>query len=320
MATPCRPRSPLSRITSPGSTRAGEISMPGGTQPMPAVLMKMPSPLPRSTTLVSPVTIRTPAAWAASRHRRHHAAERFHRQPLFENEARAEIGRLGPGHRQVVDRAADGQRADVAAGEEERTDDEAVGGEGQPGPLVGNTTLSCGGEGRGAGDEPGIPDSLPIWAAPAARGGEEMPLVPDDTPIAELSGPPVPSPWLSPGGRGDIANAGKNSRSIRSRISRPPPPCASCTVAWSLMGRGQLRLKSSVIDCLFTGGSTSHIAPFDNPRKGTRGISRKTKSLLRLCRPGRQAIGATPRRTVTPGPSAKDVFPKFHAFRLLLLL
>ena len=29
---------------------------------MPAVLMKSPSPLPRSTTLVSPVTIGTPAA------------------------------------------------------------------------------------------------------------------------------------------------------------------------------------------------------------------------------------------------------------------
>ncbi len=33
---------------------------------MPAVLMKMPSPLPRSTTFVSPVTMRTPAAAAAA--------------------------------------------------------------------------------------------------------------------------------------------------------------------------------------------------------------------------------------------------------------
>ena len=65
-------------------------------------------------------------------HRSHDAAKRFHRQPLFEDEARAEVGRLGPGHRQVVDRSADGQRADVAAGKEQRVDDEAVGGEGQP--------------------------------------------------------------------------------------------------------------------------------------------------------------------------------------------
>ena len=32
---------------------------------MPAVLMKIPSPLPRSTTLVSPVTMETPQASAA---------------------------------------------------------------------------------------------------------------------------------------------------------------------------------------------------------------------------------------------------------------
>ena len=34
---------------------------------MPAVVMKIPSPLPRSTTLVSPVTMDTPASRAASR-------------------------------------------------------------------------------------------------------------------------------------------------------------------------------------------------------------------------------------------------------------
>ena len=38
-----------------------------GTTPMPVVLMKMPSALPRSTTLVSPVTMGTPTAAAASR-------------------------------------------------------------------------------------------------------------------------------------------------------------------------------------------------------------------------------------------------------------
>ena len=63
--------------------------MPGGTSPMPAVLMKMPSPLPRSTTLVSPVTIWTPTSRAAVGHRRHHAAERLHRQALLQDEARA---------------------------------------------------------------------------------------------------------------------------------------------------------------------------------------------------------------------------------------
>ena len=39
--------------------------MPGATTPTPVVVMKTPSPLPRSTTLVSPVTIGTPASLAA---------------------------------------------------------------------------------------------------------------------------------------------------------------------------------------------------------------------------------------------------------------
>ena len=36
--------------------------MPGGVTPIPAVEMKTPSALPRSTTLVSPVMTGTPAA------------------------------------------------------------------------------------------------------------------------------------------------------------------------------------------------------------------------------------------------------------------
>ena len=39
---------------------------PAGTTPTPVVVMKTPSPLPCSTTLVSPVTIGTPASRAAS--------------------------------------------------------------------------------------------------------------------------------------------------------------------------------------------------------------------------------------------------------------
>ena len=99
--------------------------------------MKMPSPLPRSTTLVSPVTIAHAGRSGGLGHRRHHAAERFHGQALFEDEACAEIRRPGPGHRQVVDGAADGQLADVAAGEEQGVDDVAVGGEGQAGTVGG---------------------------------------------------------------------------------------------------------------------------------------------------------------------------------------
>jgi len=39
-------------------------------------------------------------------------------------------------------------------------------------------------------------------------------------------------------------NAGRNMPSIRPCISRPPPPCAICTVACWSKGMGQLRLKS----------------------------------------------------------------------------
>jgi hypothetical protein len=33
--------------------------------------------------------------------------------------------------------------------------------------------------------------------------------------------------------------------SIKVRIIRPPPPCASCTVLWSLRGTGQLMFNGS---------------------------------------------------------------------------
>lgn len=64
-AIPCSPISPLTSTISPGRARWGRMSTPSGTSPMPAVLMKMPSPCPVSTTLVSPVTSRTSAASAA---------------------------------------------------------------------------------------------------------------------------------------------------------------------------------------------------------------------------------------------------------------
>ena len=64
-AMPCTPMSPLTSATSPTRARAGEMSTPSGMTPMPAVLMKTPSPLPLSTTFVSPVTSCTPATSAA---------------------------------------------------------------------------------------------------------------------------------------------------------------------------------------------------------------------------------------------------------------
>src|SRR2546422_31756 len=49
-------------------------------------------------------------------------------EALLEDEATRQVERAGPRHGQVVDRAVDGQVADVAAGEEDRRHDVGVGG------------------------------------------------------------------------------------------------------------------------------------------------------------------------------------------------
>ena len=57
------------------------------------------------------------------------------REALLEDEPGRQVQRRGAGHGQVVDRAVDGQVADVAAGEEQRRDHVGVGGERQPGAV-----------------------------------------------------------------------------------------------------------------------------------------------------------------------------------------
>ena len=92
--------------------------------------MKSSSPLPRPTTLVSPVTIGTPARAAARARRLDHAAQVGERQALLEDEGERQRERPRAADREVVDRAVDRELADVAAGEEDRRDDVGVGGEG----------------------------------------------------------------------------------------------------------------------------------------------------------------------------------------------
>ena len=59
---------PRRRIASPGRTvREPRARRPAGTTPMPEVLMKILSPLPRPTTLVSPVTMRHAGALGGAR-------------------------------------------------------------------------------------------------------------------------------------------------------------------------------------------------------------------------------------------------------------
>ena len=64
-------------------------------------------------------------------HRLHDAPQRLHRQAFFQDEACAQEARPRAAHRQVVHRAVDGQRADVAAGKEQRPHDVGIGRERQ---------------------------------------------------------------------------------------------------------------------------------------------------------------------------------------------
>jgi len=65
MAIPCCAINPLTIILSPIFILFVEIFALGCTSPNPVVLIKILSPLPRSTTLVSPVIICTPQMSAA---------------------------------------------------------------------------------------------------------------------------------------------------------------------------------------------------------------------------------------------------------------
>jgi hypothetical protein len=107
-------------MASPGRARSPEISTPSGTTPTPVVVMKTPSPLPRSTTLVSPVTTGTPASLAARAMLSTMRAQVRERQALLEDESGGEVERTGPRHGHVVDGAVDREAADVPAGEEQR--------------------------------------------------------------------------------------------------------------------------------------------------------------------------------------------------------
>ena len=93
------------------------------------------SALPFWTTLVSPAAMYTPASAAARAHGLDDTLKNFERQSFFNHESAGERNRFRASHRQVVDRAAHRQPANIAAGEEERRDHVRIGGERQPFPA-----------------------------------------------------------------------------------------------------------------------------------------------------------------------------------------
>ena len=73
-----------------------------------------------------------PATIRRRPHRADDPPERFHGQPLFQNKPRAEVQRPGPAHRQVVDRAENRHRANIAAREDQGLHDIGISRESQP--------------------------------------------------------------------------------------------------------------------------------------------------------------------------------------------
>ena len=67
-----------------------------------------------------------------SRHRAGDLPHEVDGHAFFHDRRAGKIERPRPADRQIVDRAADGELADVAAGEDQRVDHEGIGGEGEP--------------------------------------------------------------------------------------------------------------------------------------------------------------------------------------------
>ncbi len=135
IAVPCSPIGPETRIRSPGRSEPVESAARGSTRPSPVVRTYIESQRPRSTTLVSPATISTPAAGGGGCDRLDLGAQVVGREALLEHERERQRERARAGHREVVDGAVDGELADRAAGEADRLDDEAVGGHAR-GPSI----------------------------------------------------------------------------------------------------------------------------------------------------------------------------------------
>ena len=132
IAAPWSPSRPLTSTASPGRARSAPRSTPSRITPMPVVVRKSLSQAPLCTTLVSPVTMATPASRAVAAIEAAICAQQVDRHALLDDRGAGEIERDCAADREVVDRAADRELADVAAGKEQRIDDEGIGGEGKP--------------------------------------------------------------------------------------------------------------------------------------------------------------------------------------------
>ena len=132
IAAPWSPSTPLTSTTSPGRARSAPSSRPRRITPMPAVVRNSLSQAP----LVDDLGVAGDDRDAGlARRRRHRAARRgaaARPAALLDDRGAGEVERHGAADGEVVDRAADRELADVAAGKEQRVDDVGVGREGEP--------------------------------------------------------------------------------------------------------------------------------------------------------------------------------------------
>ena len=99
---------------------------------MPVVVMNTWSPLPRSTTFVSPVDQCDAGGVARLAHRGDDPLQIAECKPFLENERCREESRNGAADGQVIDGPMNRQLADVAAGKKQGPNDEGIRGEGDP--------------------------------------------------------------------------------------------------------------------------------------------------------------------------------------------
>ena len=149
-----------------------------------------------------------------------HPREIGERQPLLDHEARGQIERARARHRDVVDRAVDRERADVAAGKEDRRDDIGVGRHHHPpGRDVEGRLVVAGAEpGVVEGGEEDVLDQLP-HRAPAGAVRQVDPAVPEVelAPDRIFAGsrdllPPLDSRFLAKAAVGPVRRAGALGR------------------------------------------------------------------------------------------------------------
>jgi hypothetical protein len=142
-AVPWSPTGPLTRMRSPGRICCNPRRSPGGAPPPRWWPDRARPPRPRHH-LGVPGHHPHPDLPRRRRGGADQAVQGGHLQPLLDEGVEAQIEGGGPRHRQVVGGAVHRQGADIAAGELQGLDDEAVGGEqGSPSGRGMGTASAC---------------------------------------------------------------------------------------------------------------------------------------------------------------------------------